>query len=161
MRCLLKRDIRTDHISGLFLLFSVCVSISHSDMGLMCGGGVQEAQSEGLSLYSAHTHTHTCKYTHTHMYRQFRLNWSTAEFLSMINPTPTFYRSTHTEQEGFKRCHTHHRVPERVRRPPTKRERIKTSVPSSTAADTVILLRGCEQRQTKQEKGCSASVFVR
>lgn len=68
----------------------------------------------------AHTQTHTCEYTHTHVYRQFRLNWTTIEFLSMISPTPHLYTSTHPEQKGFKRCHTHHCIPERVRRPPRK-----------------------------------------
>lgn len=41
------------------LLFSLPTSISHNDMGLMCVGGVKEAQSEGLSLCSACTHTRT------------------------------------------------------------------------------------------------------
>lgn len=159
--CLRQRDARTGHISGLFLLFPLCVSISHSDMGLMCGGGVKEAQSEGLSLYSAHPHTHKCKYTHTHMHRQFRLNWTTTEFCKHYRPHPHLYTSTHPEQKGFKCCHTHHRVPECVRRPPRNRGRIKTtSVTSSPAADFVILLGCCKQRRTEHQTGCSVSVCV-
>lgn len=63
---------RTDHVSGLFLLFPLCVSISHNDMGLICGGGVNEAQPEGLSLYSAQPHT--CKHPHTHTHKD-NLGW--------------------------------------------------------------------------------------
>lgn len=53
---LLQHNTRADHVSGLFLLLPL--SISHNDTGLICGGGVKEAQSEGLSLYSAQPHTH-------------------------------------------------------------------------------------------------------
>lgn len=127
----------------------------------MCGGGVKEAQSEGLSLYSAHPHTHKCKYTHTHMHRQFRLNWTTTEFCKHYRPHPHLYTSTHPEQKGFKCCHTHHRVPECVRRPPRNRGRIKkTSVTSSPAADFVIPLGCCKQRRTEHQTGCSVSVCV-
>lgn len=72
--------------------------------GLCAGAG-----SKRLSLRDyhctlhTHTHTHTnaSTHTHTHMYRQFRLNWTTTEFLSMINPTPHLHTSTHPEQKGL------------------------------------------------------------
>lgn len=82
----------TTQQQATFQVYFCCfLSVSPSltvTWGLRVGAG-----SKRLSLRdyhcTLHTHTHTCKYTNTHVYRQFRLNWTTTRFLSIINPTPT------------------------------------------------------------------------